>query len=237
MSDNGSSTDSHRGSSEIERLDEDGNVILAVEGDSRNATRRFVVSSKVLSLASPVFAKLFSPNFSEGAKMMHCSCPEISLHENDPESMSIILAILHHRAPEMKAPDIKSLALLAIHCGKYKCAKALRPWVSLWFGNCGSDLNEYDYSYLILAAHFFRSPKIFAAITKKAQQIPPSGVTAKWAESDIFHMLPETVMSKSFHLNLKVNCLCNITTVSLKRGIKETMKKIAKPGLVRSRVP
>lgn len=49
--------------SDIERLDQDGDVILAVEGQSPDTERHFLVSSKVLSLASPVFARLFAPGF------------------------------------------------------------------------------------------------------------------------------------------------------------------------------
>lgn len=44
---------------ELERLDPDGDVVVVVE-DQSPLKRRFLVSSKVLSVASPVFAKLFS---------------------------------------------------------------------------------------------------------------------------------------------------------------------------------
>jgi hypothetical protein len=44
---------------DLERIDPDGNVILLVEGQS---TAWFLVSSKILSMASPMFAKLFDSN-------------------------------------------------------------------------------------------------------------------------------------------------------------------------------
>jgi hypothetical protein len=47
----------------VEEIDPDGNVTLLIEGQSR---ARLLVSSKILSMASPVFAGLFGPRFLRG---------------------------------------------------------------------------------------------------------------------------------------------------------------------------
>lgn len=111
----------------LERLNPDGDVILLVEGQS---TGQFLVSSKILSIASPVFAKLFGSNFHEGMQMAKSSRPTIPLREDDPVAMRTILRILHHQEPEQVEPmNAERLAIFAIHCDKYDCVKALRPWI------------------------------------------------------------------------------------------------------------
>lgn len=182
---------------EIECFDQDGNVIIVTEDQSAVSRRRFLVSSKVLSLASPVFAKLFSPHFSEGAKVAHSSCPELTLHDDEPAAMGIIFAILHYQElKEMTHMTPKSLAILAIHCDKYDCVKALRPWVSTWFRDLQSQPTVEDYGHLLLAAHFFRSSVHFSELTLKAQLDLAPGFTAEWEKCPILDMLPDNVTCK-----------------------------------------
>lgn len=182
---------------DIERFDQDGNVIIVTEGQSPVPRRRFLVSSKVLSLASPVFAKLFGPNFSEGAKMAISPRPELKLHDDEPAAMGILFAILHYHEPkEMAHMNPKSLAILAVHCDKYDCIKALRPWISIWFRDLLSQPTAEDYGHLLLAAHFFRSSVHFSELSLKAQLDLPPGFTAEWEKCDIMNMLPDNVKCK-----------------------------------------
>ncbi|KAJ5249540.1 hypothetical protein N7524_011856 [Penicillium chrysogenum] len=180
--------------STIERFDHDGNVIIVVEGQPPENTRRFLVSSKVLGLASPVFAKLFSPNFHEGTKLANDTCPEISLHDDDPAAMGAIIAILHYQEPNEIAPtDAKWLAILAIHCDKYDCVKAMRAWVSTWFHHFQSIPTSEDYGHLIVAAHLFRNAEHFSKLTAKAQLGLRPGFALEWEKSEIMHRLPDPV--------------------------------------------
>ncbi|KAJ5360748.1 hypothetical protein N7517_009939 [Penicillium concentricum] len=126
----------------IERFDPDGDVIIVSEGESPDDTRRFLVSSKVLSLASPVFAKLFGPNFYEGTQMATCTCPELHLHDDDPAMMK-----------EVPGRDTECIANLTIHGDKYDCVKALRPWVSTWIHNFDVTPSTEEFGHLIVAAH------------------------------------------------------------------------------------
>lgn len=178
---------------DIEKLDYVGNVVLIVEGESPN-TARFLVSSKVLGLASPVFAALFSQNFSEGGRIIEGNCPEITLREDDPAAMRKILRILHYKDPGDEV-DAKMLAALAIHCDKYTCIGALRPWINNWFTSIGSLKSADDHGLLLLAVHFFRMPELFAWVSSKAQKDLTPDVLLTWEVHEHLRMLPHGVIS------------------------------------------
>ncbi|KAB8235721.1 uncharacterized protein BDW43DRAFT_269478 [Aspergillus alliaceus] len=177
----------------LEQLDPDGNVILLVEGQN---ARRFLVSSKVLTLASPMLAKLFSSNFYEGEQIASSHRPTIPLHGDDPAAMRTILEILHYREPEQVDPmDAERLAVLAINCDKYDCIKALRPWIINWFYGFPSLGTAEEYGYLLLAAHLFRSAEQFTGISVKAQTRLSPDFFVKWEVIDMLRFLPDGVRS------------------------------------------
>lgn len=178
---------------DIEELDYVGNVVLIVESESPN-TARFLVSSKVLELASPVFAALFSQNFSEGGRIIEGNRPEITLKDDDPAAMRKILRILHYKDPGDEM-DAKMLAALAIHCDKYACIGALRPWINNWFTSIGSLSPADDYGLLLLAAHFFRMPESFALVSSKAQKDLTPDVLLTWEVHEHLNLLPHGVIS------------------------------------------
>ncbi|PLN78367.1 hypothetical protein BDW42DRAFT_175095 [Aspergillus taichungensis] len=175
---------------DLEQIDPNGDVILLVAG--LESTARFLVSSKILSMASPMLAKLFSPKFSEGAQMASCtSCPTITLHEDDSAAMRTIISILHYQGPPQgDAMTAEDFATLAVHCDKYDCIRALLPWTFKWFNDLQSITTAEDYGYLLLAAHFFRSSADFSRIFKKAQKQLPSNFSTKWDSVEILDLLP-----------------------------------------------
>lgn len=185
------------GEPDLERIDPDGDVILLVAGPTSKA--RFLVSSKILGMASPMFAKLFNPNFHEGAQMASCICPTISLHEDDTTAMRTIISILHYQGPpqsdEMSAKDF---ATLAIHCDKYDCIRALMPWTYKWFNDFQHIKTAEDYGYILLAAHFFRSSAEFSQISAKAQTQLPLSFSTEWDKVDMLDLLPDRVQSESY---------------------------------------
>ena len=90
-------------------LDPDGDVVLVVESQN---VKRFLASSKILSLASPVFSKMLSSNFREGMQMAVSYRPTIVLHDDDPFAMKTMLGIFHHKELDEKAND----------CGETRCS-------------------------------------------------------------------------------------------------------------------
>ncbi|PYH28827.1 uncharacterized protein BO87DRAFT_450135 [Aspergillus neoniger CBS 115656] len=107
---------------DLESLDPGGDLILSIEGQT---TRRFLVSSKVLTLASPVFANLLGPNFREGRQVTESHCPTICLHDDDPVCMKTVLEILHYQGDGEDQMNAERLAFIAVHCDKYICTTAL----------------------------------------------------------------------------------------------------------------
>lgn len=60
-------------------LDPKGDAILILLNQASLNARKLLVSSRVLSLASPVFAALFSPRFQEGSILVHGDRPSMGL--------------------------------------------------------------------------------------------------------------------------------------------------------------
>ncbi|EAU34574.1 predicted protein [Aspergillus terreus NIH2624] len=177
----------------VEETDPDGNVTLLIEGQSR---ARFLVSSKILSMASPVFARLFGQRFYEGTQMANLSCPTIPLHEDDPVAMRIIIRILHYQEPEQGVSvDAETLAKISIHCDKYDCVKALNPWVFKWFSELQHITTVEEHGYLLLAAHLFRSAEQFSTVSIKAQTQLPCMFIARWEKVHMMDLLPDGVQN------------------------------------------
>ncbi|KAK3693181.1 hypothetical protein B0T22DRAFT_504699 [Podospora appendiculata] len=84
-------------------LDDDGDVNLMVKNTERNWSGEFLIFSKVLVLASRVFATMMGPNFMEGQKLRN--------------GRTTILGVLHSQitlVPDDITPE--QIAMIAVHC-------------------------------------------------------------------------------------------------------------------------
>lgn len=91
-------------------LDDKGDVDLEIE-DSR-----VFVSTKVLGLASPVFASMFASKFKEGIQDRAREPASVRLQDDEALTMDIILCILHYRkAIGLGSVDAGTLASIAFH--------------------------------------------------------------------------------------------------------------------------
>ncbi|KAF8538605.1 hypothetical protein BDD12DRAFT_805977 [Trichophaea hybrida] len=108
-------------------------LITTDSSDSEQKPITVQVSSKCLSLASPVFAAMLRPTFLEGNKLHDTGSVTIDL-EDDLKAMLIILQALHLRGREVpkETPDIDTLLNIAMIVDKYDLSAALLPWISLW---------------------------------------------------------------------------------------------------------
>lgn len=186
-------------------LDPDGDVVLVVEGQN---AERLLVSSKILSLASPVFSKMLGPNFREGTQMADSNCPTITLHDDDPLAMITMLGAFHYKERDPKVPmTAEELAVLAIQCDKYDCVKTIKPWILTWFNNFQRDLVEEEYGLLLLAAHFFRAAEKFSELSAKAQVKLSSISFAKWDSLDILGFLPDGLQGKGSSIHFPCQTL------------------------------
>lgn len=181
---------------EIEKLDAEGDVTLVVGGNTMSP-RQFLVSSKVLSLASPVFAKLFGPHFLEGSQMAKHGSVTIHLDEDNAKGMGIILGILHYQEiPEIEKLGAKELATLAICCDKYDCARIIRPWIANWFRKVDEGLSEKEYGLALLAAHMLRASEDFCKIARKVQLEFNLGSFDIWDDEEVLTLLPRSIRRK-----------------------------------------
>ena len=111
-------------------------LVLETDKDGKPTQSSIRVSSKVLSLASPVFAAMLSPRFAEGQALLTSTStdtPSISLPDDNSEAMIWLCKALHFTKDLTVDIDFSLLRELAILCDKYELVGALKPWSHAWF--------------------------------------------------------------------------------------------------------
>ena len=197
---------------EVVQLDPEGDATLVINGSG--GTEQYRISSRVLSLASPVFSKMFGPYFKEGIEIRSGDHPCINLEEDDPTAMAIILRILHHKCAKIPLTmDPKPCAILALHADKYDCNEALRPWILHWCSDSERTSPE-NLGYMLLAAYMFRSPSFSSVSANAVKQLQPD-FTLRWGEDEVLSLLPDRVTGlATFHSLIRgmrlTSCSCVI---------------------------
>ncbi|MCJ1396601.1 hypothetical protein MMC18_009492 [Xylographa bjoerkii] len=79
------------------QIDQEGDVTLQLADNSE-----VQVSSKVLSLASPVFKAMFSSKFAEGSRLKQGGSCRVHLPDDSPEAIKLLCMILYHRSTVLK---------------------------------------------------------------------------------------------------------------------------------------
>jgi hypothetical protein len=180
-------------SEEMVKIDSDGDVLFIVSSCDK-PTARLLVSSKVLSLASPVFAAMFSPRFKEGSSL-NPGCPsEVPLPEDDPEAMTLLCNCLHFRTDHIpRNVDFSLLKALAILCDKYNVARAISAWNILWLQKWETSECEDGFEGLLVVIYALDCAEAFAKISKKAilDQVGPFDT---YRVLDGFDMVPKTLL-------------------------------------------
>lgn len=192
-------------------LPDGGDAILAL------GQRRFIISSNVLSAASPRLGALF-PSVSVSYNNLTWLFPEVELPDADSYALWIILAVIHHHKIDLIArhqPTPKQLLSIAIQCTKFDCVKPLSAWTNTWqqvsmkklpssttaFTNADADRNHKDYAYSLVAAHYFQNAANFKEMSKIAILSLPISFINHWSSpqmKDITQHLPASLVCKSF---------------------------------------
>ncbi|KAH6664827.1 hypothetical protein B0J14DRAFT_606782 [Halenospora varia] len=109
-------------------IDPHHDAVLRLNGDD------LLVSSKVLSLVSPVFEAMFKPHFKQGFEHLQLGEPTvIPLPEDDLEATTLFCHVAHHCSYDIPSiPSPLCLENLAIFCDKYICAEAIVGYGTLW---------------------------------------------------------------------------------------------------------
>lgn len=143
-------------------IDRNGDVIFLV-GDEK---RRFRVSSSVLTSTSTVFKKMFGPDFLEGQTLQKYKHVEVPLPEDDPESMLIILYVLHWRNSSvpvtLPSKQIRSIAILS---DKYDLNIPMKLAVHQWLNQNPPVTDPKELWVLTNVAYAFQDEIAFATIT------------------------------------------------------------------------
>jgi hypothetical protein len=162
-------------------IDPRGDVILALKWEDEDPEKppaepmksELRVSSSVLSLASPVFAVLFSDRFSEGqalrANVLQGESLRIALPEDHPAAMKLLCLLLHHRYDDSNEPPSQELLCrLGLACHKYDCAKTfvIQRAADSWLEPLRFDLDECsdDLIRTLITVWLFELPKIFRRV-------------------------------------------------------------------------
>ena len=181
-------------------LDHDGDVILEINDIDSQEVLRVVVSTNVLRLSSPVFAGMFGSRFREGQNLHNEERGTVKLMDDNAFAMKTILEILHHHPPADIDPtkNARELASIAIHCDKYDCRAALRPWTYYWFRDLGTgQRSPTELTLLLVAAYRFDEPRQFSVVSTMAVKYMPLEVLTNWDDDDRLDHFPEVAAGTS----------------------------------------
>ncbi|KAK3291191.1 uncharacterized protein B0H64DRAFT_446429 [Chaetomium fimeti] len=184
-------------------LTDRGDLILNIHDVNRLKRSSFVVSSHILTMASPVFAAMLDPKFKEGQQLLQsreqnaAEKPIILLEEDDVDAMDFILSSLHYKTDRIKHDlGAQAIAEIAVQSDKYDFHGVLVPWIKLW---CHPDRfpvrpshKVRDMGYGLLVAYLFQSPDFVAVSASYAKTLPPDFATS-WRTSKFMSRLPKVI--------------------------------------------
>lgn len=119
---------------------------------------------------------MFGLNFREGENLRNEGRVVIKLVDDNAHAIKTILEILHHQHPAEIDPNknAKELACIAIHCDKYDCRSAIRPWTYYWFRDLETgQWSPTELTLLLVAAYRFDEPRQFANVSAMAVKYMP----------------------------------------------------------------
>lgn len=183
------------------QLDPDGDAVLVFSNE-----KKFLVSSKVMSLTSSMFRAMFgNPHFKEGSQLRNGEIPVVDLDEDDPAAMEMILRILHHKSPNTSrvCKDQKFRFQLAVCCDKYDFTEALRYWIATWLGqyryiSSRKALDAMriraqtaeDCGLILASVYLFRDPILPKLAIKVAATMKQEWMDV-WEKQGILRILPD----------------------------------------------
>ncbi|KAH8685818.1 hypothetical protein BGZ60DRAFT_426285 [Tricladium varicosporioides] len=134
---------------------------------------RMRVSSHSLMIASPVFKAMLQRNaFKEGTELATRGEVTISLPEDDPTMLRILLDIVHHRTRQVpRQVGLKTLTGLSILIDKYQMLEALEVYVDMWVEGLQSFLPKSftpDFLSWLNVAWVLKLPVEFEYLTRIA---------------------------------------------------------------------
>ena len=186
----------------LENVDPTGDITLSLHNsqDGRQTQSSIRVSSKVLSLASPVFAAMLSPNFAEGQGLGNTNSPEIpaiNLHDDNAEAMLWLCKTLHFKQDLNVAIDFSLLKELAILCDKYELTSVLYSWSHAWFQHWPGSLHGNDkQAEMLWISYALGNEKCFWRTSRDIMQSSTTEELAALKNNPLSLMLPDGVLGR-----------------------------------------
>jgi len=151
--------------SSIFQVDPAGDLNLLVKHHGQD--KIFQVSSKVMSLASPVWRTMLDPSgpFREAKP----DIGEIAFPEDDAEALLIVLLAAHLCYQEVPQSGVgyKQLLEICIVCDKYDCIQLMRPWISNWEVSLATFADKDTYEEWLFIAWTTGDRATFERIARK----------------------------------------------------------------------
>lgn len=156
-----------KNASSITTLDPDGDCFLSVL--NRNSVTRFLVSSSVLSLASPAFRTYFK-SLDPASKPYDFTV--LAPEKYDDLSLGLLMQICHfQRASPIPFVPLERLYNLAITAHKFCLVTPVEPWVTIWTTPLICDLafkDPHEIEMWLSIASVFNQEQMFQRVTQKA---------------------------------------------------------------------
>ena len=155
----------------VHETDPAGDVMLLV-GPDKESIR---TSSKVLSLASPVFTKMLGPHFAEGQSLSKqgsleksaISPTEVTLPDDDPEAMIFFCDTIHFKRHATLYIAFHLLDKMAFLSDKYGSSLALNAESELWLSNLGgSKEGESCFVRMLWISYALENHRAFSRISR-----------------------------------------------------------------------
>ena len=147
--------------------DPTGDLILLLGSAEGDEVTRVRVSSKVMSLASPVMAAMLSPRYSEGNTLSEKGFLELALPEDDTEAMIWLCKAFHHKQV-LSQLSTDLIEKLAVVCDKYQMSLTLSPWSEAWLLKTdGSLYGDQNHPRMLWISYALRNQSAFYKFSRE----------------------------------------------------------------------
>ena len=173
--------------------------LTLIVGDYYNnlGTVIFKVEKSALRRVSPVFRNMFDSEKSSKEN----SAGEVSLPEDDPTAMEILLRVAHLSFYSLEGtwPNAWELPIdLATLCAKYDCAEAITPFVGAWLDALFYCCTEPPLlAGSLHAAWMFGHRRIFSDTLRKiimTYRVDGDRLINDWHSTNADHLIPPVVV-------------------------------------------